>query len=236
MRFFRTFFFVMLIALVSQLTPRLIGDRRTSSPLSIVMTGPDGVACARLCLFGIVPGETSIEQAATILRSHPLTRDALWFDNRTLKLSGPDTYIAFSYKRDGLVDSIALSDNLDDSGIAVPGSLVASIVIGDLIDAFGVPQVMIPGSEYFVVSFPSVGIMAASVRPRDFNFHFQPRTSLSMVMISTNLPCPKQGAILQVHTWMGFTSIKRYFADLQLASVLHRTSGVPVPPYASCRN
>ncbi len=45
-------------------------------PLSsaVLFTNPDGTPCARPCLLGIRPGETSRAEALAILRAHPLTR------------------------------------------------------------------------------------------------------------------------------------------------------------------
>lgn len=51
---------------------------RSKGPLSPYMSlfrKPDGSACAHPCIFGIRTNETSWEEALTLLRAHPLTRD-----------------------------------------------------------------------------------------------------------------------------------------------------------------
>ncbi|MBX3065427.1 MAG: hypothetical protein KF726_20800 [Anaerolineae bacterium] len=236
-RFFRSLLLLLLIITASLLAARLIGERRISAALTTVMTSPDGTLCQQLCLFGIVPGQTSIAEADAILRSHSLTGDATWSDDHTLKLRGPDAYVAFSVTADGLIDSITLADNLQDSGIAIPDSLVDSISLGDIVALLGIPDVGLPGSEYFVMNYPDAGVVAASARPNSFQTHFLPRTNLSLLMLHISRTCSKREGIFGfiVHRWMGFTSFKNYFYDRNLISQDYRVSGVPVPPYAACQ-
>jgi hypothetical protein len=236
-RLFRLAASVMFMAIILLLTARLIGGAQPTSVLVSVMSDPDGVVCDQPCLFGIRPGETSGDQAVLMLRAHPLTHDAKWRNEHTLRLAGIEAYVAFSLTEAGLVDSISLSDNLDDRGTPVLGSLADSIALGELIHTFGIPMVMLPESNYFVVAFPSAGITVASARPDDFKSRVWPHTSLSMVMTYNVRPCPnpKEGNTFFVHPWMGFTTIERYRDDLRLSGVLHRNSGVLVPPFGTCQ-
>jgi hypothetical protein len=194
-----------------------------------------GTACDQPCLFGVRPGETSVEQAVLILNSHPLTREAKWLNDHTLQLTGPAAYVAFSLTSDELIDSITFTDNLDDSGIPVPGSLVDSITLGELILAFGTPNVALPGSNYFVPGFPDVGIIAAAARPSNLKTFVKASTPVNIIMIYVVRPCPKNNDYI-VHPWMGFKTFNKYFADLRGYTISSRVSGVPIPPYAMCQN
>lgn len=234
-RIYRLILFLLCILAMTIVAWQLIGGTRPNSSLAAVMTGPDGTACNNPCLFGVLPGKTSLKEVLQILHSHPLTRDAKWLNDNSLQLNGPEAYVAFSLTDDGVVDSITLADNLHDTGIPVHGSLADSITLGDLISAFGAPTVELPGSDYFVVEFVPVAITAASARPRDFTTRIQADTPLSMVMLYVFGPCPSSRVISEAHPWMGFRTIERYAHDTRLHKGFSRLSGVPLPPFAPCQ-
>jgi hypothetical protein len=233
-RLLRFILFLSFIAALMLLAVRLLGGTRPAMALTTIMSKPDGTACDRPCLFGVRPGETSFEQARQILHSHPVTHDAHWLTPLTLQLTGPTAYITFSLTPDNLVDSISFTDNLDDSGTPVKDSLVDSIHLGELILAFGTPNVLLPDSPYFVMGFPNTGIIAASARSGSNEF-VKPEASVSTLMVYTVRPCPKNTTIFNVHPWMGFTTMKRYITDLRQYRFPHRISGVTVPPFAQCQ-
>ena len=230
--------FILLLAFISLLlllVARLLGGTRPALQLSTVMSGPDGIVCDHPCLFGIRPGETSFEQAKLILDTHPLTHNGKWLNNVMLQLPGPKAYIEFSFTRDKLVDSITFFDNLDDSGVPVPDSLVDSILIGEFISAFGAPNVLLPGSPTFVMGFPTAGIIAVSSRPYDNQTLVKPDTPISVLMIYIVRPCPKSATAFLVQPWMGFTPMHLYMNDRRTYKYSHRVSGVSIPPYAQCQ-
>lgn len=147
----------------------LVGRFRPTTFLSTFMTNPDGTACDRPCIFGIYPGLTTIEQAKQLLDSHPLARDATWVKSDTLLLlSDKLTYIALGLTEDNRIDNVTLTDTPFDSGVPVPNALVDSSVLGEYILKFGKPVVGLPGSNYFVIEYPNMGIIAAVARPLIF--------------------------------------------------------------------
>lgn len=236
LRFFRLILLLMFISATVVLAARLIGGLHPPLSLSAIMSGADGTSCDHFCLFGILPGVTSIQQAVLILHSHPLTRDAKWLDDNTLLLAGPTAYIVFSHTPDGLVDSITFTDNVDDTGLPVPGSLADSMTLGDILLAFGIPNVGLPGSDYFVLDYPSNGVMAALARPYDSRIRVQPATPMSQLMIAVFRHCTeKEISFGSVHPWMGFTTIQRYFNDRREIRTVRRYSGVPIPPFTNCQ-
>lgn len=50
-----------------------LGAESKPSQFAQAFTHPDGSACADLCIFGIIPGKTPMEQVIPILRQHPLS-------------------------------------------------------------------------------------------------------------------------------------------------------------------
>jgi hypothetical protein len=116
----------------------------------------------------------------------------------------------------------------------VPGSLVDSITLGELILAFGTPNVGLPGSNYFVAGFPDVGVIANVARPSNLKTKLEARSPISILMISIVRPCSPP-TYFDLHPWMGFTTFQRYMDDRRGYKVSHRSSGVPIPPYAECQ-
>lgn len=49
--------------------------RRQPIPLASLFSDPDGVPCPTLCLFGIYQGVTTADEAVSLLKAHPLTRN-----------------------------------------------------------------------------------------------------------------------------------------------------------------
>jgi hypothetical protein len=239
MRWFRLVLILMLASAALLLVARFSGEGRRSTLLSAVMSTPDGTACDKPCLFGVIPGEITFEQAVLLLHAHPLTQTATWLNDHTLQLSGPETYIEFSLTPDRLIDNITFTDNLTDTGTPVVGSLVDMIRLGDLLAAFSVPNVSLPDSPYIALNFRSVGITAAVARPANGRWHMEPDTPLSTVMISVVRTCPEAstagGEPSLVRPWMGFTTIRRYSGSRRTHSVMNRVSGVAIPPFVQCQ-
>jgi hypothetical protein len=236
LRVFRLTLLLMFIAATMVLAARLLTGRHPLLPLTVVMSGPDGIACDQSCLFGIRPGVTTIEQAVLILHAHPLTRDAKWINEYTLRLTGPEAYVGFSRTRDGLVDSITLTDNLTDTGIPVLGSLADSVTIGDLILTYGIPKIGLPGSAYFVLEYPAAGVMAAAARSYTPKTRVQIDTPLSLLMLTVYRPCPGEESNHMLRRWMGFTTLERYWFSPKIFKTLARSSGVSMPPFSTCES
>ena len=217
------------------LAVRLIGSLRPPSILSLITSDPDRVPCDKPCLFGIRPGMTSIADAVRMLHLHPLTRDATWQDDHTLQLTGPDADVAFSQTPDGMVDSIVLTDNPTDTGLAISGSFAGSYALGDYILAFGALGVGIPDSDVFVTGNEAIGTQAVVARPNDSKGRIRPTTPLSMFIISVVGSCPTDHFPMTVHHWRGFKTFLQYYTDTDTYTLPGRISGVPLPPFAACQ-
>src|SRR5258708_25648147 len=51
---------------------RVLGSTQ-STPISLLVTKPDGTPCPCACLFGVEPGKTSFTHVGELLRIHPFT-------------------------------------------------------------------------------------------------------------------------------------------------------------------
>jgi hypothetical protein len=71
---YRLTLLLLCILMTGGVAARLSGER---VPLSFqaLFTNPDGTSCNRPCLFGIRPGETTVDQAIWMIKLHPATRD-----------------------------------------------------------------------------------------------------------------------------------------------------------------
>ncbi|MEP7291869.1 MAG: hypothetical protein ABI835_08790 [Chloroflexota bacterium] len=224
---------ILIFAAILFLT-RLVGAMRPASPLAAVFSNPDGTPCDHPCVFGIHPGETSIEQAVSLLGVHLLTRDAVWMEDGVLQLSGPDTYVTFRATRDGLVESIVLTATLEDAGEAPqPGSLLDSITVGDYLLVFDVTEVNLPASPYLVFLYPEGGTLASTVRPADFSQRIDARMPLANLIVSIPLPCRGDLDYAAGGVWNGFMTIARYYAQRTFVPVV--PSQLPVPPVRVCQ-
>jgi hypothetical protein len=162
---FRLIGLLSLVSLLLVFATHFVGSLRPTMPLGIFMTSPDGTACDQPCLFGVYPGVTTIEQAKQLLDSHPLTHDGVWINARPLLLlSDKKSYVALGSTEDNHVDNIIFTDSPYDSGIPVPGAIVDTMQLGEIILGYGKPVVGLPGSTYVVVEYPNMGIIAAYAR------------------------------------------------------------------------
>jgi hypothetical protein len=192
-RLLRLTFALMMIAAVIILAERFIGGKISASPLAAVFSSPDGHACQYPCMFGIRPGLTNIHDADLILHAHPLTRNAIWLTNRSLKLAETEDYVAFSETLSGLVDSVSLTATPEDveAGPAV-GSLLSTIVLGDYIAAFNVSEVDLPDVNYIVVLDPDDATYAFVVKTRNFWGRVSVDSPLAGMIVSVMETCREQ--------------------------------------------
>ena len=144
------------------------------------------------------------------------------------------TYLAIGLTKDKLVDNVILTDTPNDSGVPVPGALVDSSILGEYILKFGKPIVGLPGSNYFVIEYPSMGIVAAVARPLNLREFVAPESPIATIMISDLSPCSKSFS-LPLHRWLGFKKMIRYFGDNPDIRVVYRNSTLSYPPpYVHC--
>jgi hypothetical protein len=131
------------------------------------------------------------------------------------------------------VDSIVLTDNLTDTGIAIPDSLVASVKFAEALRVFGTPLVGLPGSNYVHLQFPR-GIAADSAAPNDYDLVIGPDMPLSILLMTTVPQCPESHNEGIMRQWMGTATLRQYLASKRFVGTNERLSGVPIPPASPC--
>src|SRR5258708_19796166 len=72
MRFFGIAIALTIIFSGTILTSRIVGATQ-ANPIAVLFTNPDGSPCQMPCLFGVRPGETTLDEGLQILDKHPLT-------------------------------------------------------------------------------------------------------------------------------------------------------------------
>src|SRR5258708_39728876 len=72
MRFIRIALALTIIFSGTILTSRFVGASQ-ANPIAVLFTNPDGSPCQMPCLFGVRPGEMTVEEGLEVLDKHPLT-------------------------------------------------------------------------------------------------------------------------------------------------------------------
>src|SRR5260221_9359246 len=145
-RFFGLLLIPFLVTTVSVYATRMIGGLHPSSA-AVLFTNPDGSPCKLPCLFGIRPGETTVEEALRLLKTHPLTHSFAITSKSPLTLEGPvpgSSNVVFSVTPGGLVDVVILSANVlpRAPGTPPPAFLPETASIGDFLSIFGTPEMI----------------------------------------------------------------------------------------------
>src|SRR5260221_2458504 len=113
-RFFGLLLIPFLVTTVSVYATRMIGGLHPS-PAAMLFTNPDGSPCKLPCLFGVRPGETTVEEALRLLVAHPLTHSFALTSKNPLTLESPEpggSSVTVIVTPGGLVDAFVLSANV----------------------------------------------------------------------------------------------------------------------------
>ena len=171
---------------------------------------PFGATCKRACLLGIQPGITSLEEAATLLRMHPLT-DHLVHSTQTTFYSD-DLYVTLDMNEKNIVTFVSVSFREE------------TVRLGDLITGMGTPDavelaLVMHGQHYnggfvswiYDESLFATGLMATE---RQFSPQ-QPVEYLELHTQPTLIPTPvmmhsRPMSIYLTPDWLGFGSIQKY--------------------------
>src|SRR5258708_37549648 len=69
-----------------------IHPKSTQALRKAIFTNPDGSSCEKPCLFGVIPGQTTVEEGTTILQAHPYITNVLRLG--TIKSGSGESIIA----------------------------------------------------------------------------------------------------------------------------------------------
>jgi hypothetical protein len=207
---YRRAFFLLTTFAAAIFCVRLLGGIRQPSPLyAILFENPDGSTCQRPCLFGVRPGAMTVTEAIAILQAHPVTRD-LKRDNSN---AGPSVYIYFSGRNvTARIDStgawidLLFHESIDPKLPPTPAWLLSDRSLGDVINAFGVPDLVEQDLNYHrVISLYYYARHLRIVHLRRSNQVITPDDALVSITVFAGTPAtgPWTGQ------WRGFASNSR---------------------------
>jgi hypothetical protein len=142
MRFFRLALALTIIFLLTILTSRFVGATQ-ANPIAVLFTNPDGSPCQMPCLFGVRPGETTLDEGLQILDKHPLTHG---MSRKNLSdgvtLHSQEVFIDLWASENNLIIKVSLDFEANPDQITTPRLALAmqQALPGNQALHFGTPQ------------------------------------------------------------------------------------------------
>lgn len=212
------------MALTATLTiVRAAGNARTAPQISPLFTTPERRPCPSDCLLGIVPGKTTLQQAQTLLATHPLTRG--YKQSERTNFNGTTGRVALQYLGDGPTIYLLgfLGGGVQSIGVYFygPGHVGSSLYtlrVGDLMLAYAQRPVIELGFDGLMLNF---GLLATAAIPVGGRWDsttrgFDPNTPIQV--ISMYEPDYKRYSSLRYSmfsAWQGFASVRHYWRDIR---------------------
>ena len=228
LRVYRLVFSLMVLFAVVPLAARLIGHGSTS-PLTAMFADTDGASCRYPCLFGILPGKTTGEEAVAILKSHPLTRNLSALSTSPFMMvdMGSGASVMFTVTDEGKVDTIAVQD--DAAFVAAPDaiSLLRSVSLGNAINALGQPDFLAMNHgyiAYYLRDAVTISVVHSANKQLSNTDRIEGNLSVSRIMLAGVFSCPPAKLSWTVAPWLGFTNVGRYRAAEYTELFLRGTS------------
>jgi len=123
------------------LASRVLGMAQ-ANPVATLFTNPDGSPCRMPCLFGVRPGEMTLEEGLKILDQHPLThRMTARYSDLGVVVFSKEAWINFAIGNSKQIAAIDLAYHVGDSGDSTPelASAIQHAVPGNQVLYFGRP-------------------------------------------------------------------------------------------------
>jgi hypothetical protein len=206
----RIFAYILITAAVLSLgmvIARRIGAAQPPLSFALLFTNPDGTPCKMPCMLGIRVGETPLENALVMLRSHSKTHNQTWDLNlKTGRASSTgDLEIILSTSEEKIVTAIEMYNP-------------QSPTLVDVIVFLGAPEAISLNYCYTSTSvyYAEGKIFLALERAIKFEIfgctesRLGLGTELTVLIISTErvFETPQE----PLRRWLGFASMSRYFA------------------------
>ncbi len=141
---------------------------RYGRPLAVAawFTNPDGATCERPCLFGIIPGETSYQDAIRLIEQHSLTRSLVRrnFEGESVLFATPSVGVVIWGQPDGTVARVARLrfNNLD---VGMPISLLRDSSLVELILYLGSPTNATYGGDVTYLQYRACRMRIVIIKP-----------------------------------------------------------------------
>lgn len=208
--------------------------------LETMFTTPDGAPCPQSCLFGVIPGVTTAEQAVQLLKDHPITRAFHLISEQPFRLEAHGDRIlmvTFNSSPDGLVDEITLASFVRYGSIAgeILDVLPPPINLAEALNVVGNPDFLLltTGGDPLLV-FTDAHIALSLLRGTLKNQHMTPRTTINRLTVFRYTSCPPDAFEYVFQDWQGLTSLRSYIRATTLYLMVRRMASAG-PSFAPCQ-
>ena len=220
---------------------RVLG-RPESSLFVGIFTNPDGSPCKPPCMFGIRPGETSINDGIAMLTAHPLTRHftVSSLDPYRIEMQADRIIMITMLKtEDDLVDEITLSWYVrytHPAGEAPPdGPLPEPETLGDIIALFGSPDfVQLISSGEASLAFVRANLVVNVPKQAWPIGPIQPNSQVSHLTLFSMRDCPANAFSYVFLQWQGLATFRRYVRANTVETILRPLPSAGIT-FAPCR-
>jgi hypothetical protein len=199
---------VILFAVIAVTSGGLVMAARQSEPQSwAIFREPDGQSCERPCVFGIVPGQTSLSEAQQIMNDHPLTRDYIIEDSGSFRQ-------VYSTPEFSMVVALILDE--DQIVLWIEGQFFGlDFTIADVLLLFGTPRYIrfakTAVGGYLSLRYEGEYFFTSEI----VNNEFDPSGRFFLFSLNAPYAAETDGAFGQIGVneypvWHGFGSLLRY--------------------------
>jgi hypothetical protein len=181
---------------------------RQSEPQSWdIFRAPDGTPCESPCVFGVIPGQTSLSEAQQIMNDHPLTRDYIIEDSGSFRQ-------VYSTPEFSMVVALILDE--DQIVLWIEGQFYGlNFSIGDAVRLLGTPRYTRFAKSavggYLSLRYDGEYLFTSEI----VNNEFDPNDRFFLFSLNAPYAGETDGAFGQIGVneypaWHGFGSLTRY--------------------------
>lgn len=215
-RFVRNSFILTAVILASILASVMVGRLLPPTPFERIFTYPDGRPCVVACLFGARPNTTRYEEAVSLLKQHPLTRDLLQRERIAtygMVFEGREMIVELLGHADGRLLQISLHIEptdvqrlrLTSQGVPLPEAEVKEASLGALVARLGQPdQLLLDGVRQVELFYQNTALKAVF---EGLDERVVTNGTLRSIFMYPN-PIPES---FSLSSWHGFLSMEHYF-------------------------
>ncbi|MBX3062952.1 MAG: hypothetical protein KF726_08250 [Anaerolineae bacterium] len=232
----------LILLLIHMLGVSLVRTLVHSVPTTLekLFTSPDGMPCPQSCLFGVIPGVTTVTEAVRLLHDHPVTRAFHLVSEEPFRLEAHGDRIlmvTFNPSPDGLVDEITLTSFVRYGSIVgeTLDPLPPTSTLAEAISVVGNPDFLLltTGGDPLLV-YTDEHIALSLLRGTMKNRHMVPRTQISRLTVFRYSSCPPDAFEYVFQDWQGMTSLRGYIRATTLYLMVRRMASAG-PSFAPCQ-
>jgi hypothetical protein len=206
----------------------VLAARGQAVTFSAMFTTPGGFSCGEMCLFGIRPGVTNIEDAQRMIAEHPLTYDLREIeheDSRNVSYAAKDLIVTVRGRHGQPVDEVLIYFVQND--LQLPPSRLGQFTLGDALVTLKPPSRVSIGTNpmrpmnssrnYTSWFYDSAGLLVAA---RLIDMRVSIQTPIRHIQLSADAgmlgqfsPVNYSARVIVTYTsekWLGFKKMMGY--------------------------